>query len=88
LLTIDQEVVADDSKYGYRDSLIRNFREFDVAVAEGTNPDGTWVQFAAPLVYSRSHFDSMLRDKEEVFRFIWENRVPLGIATDEDSAGT
>jgi hypothetical protein len=82
LLTIDREVVADDSKYGYRDSLIRNFKEFDVAVAEGANPDGTWVQFAAPLVYSRSHFDSMLRDKEEVFRFIWENRVPLGIATD------
>ncbi len=26
------------------------------------------------MVYSRTHFDSMLRDKEEVFRFIWENR--------------
>jgi hypothetical protein len=82
LLTIDREVVADDSKYGYRDSLIRNFSKFGVAVAEGTNPDGTWVQCRAPLMYSRSHFDSMLRDKEEVFRFIWENRVSLEIAKD------
>ena len=80
LLTIDAEVVPDDSKYGYRDSLIQSFRNFDIAVAEGTNPDGTWLRCDAQLVYSRSHFNSMLRDKEEVFQFIWENRGPLNIA--------
>jgi hypothetical protein len=82
LLTIDREVVADDSKYGYRDSLIRNFAKFDISVAETSNPDGTWIECNAQLFYNRSHFDSMLRDKEEVFRFIWENRVPLKIAKD------
>jgi hypothetical protein len=82
LLTIDREVIADDSKYGYRDSLIRNFAKFDISVAEGSNPDGTWLECDAQLLYSRSHFDSMLRDKEEVFRFIWENRGPLKIAKD------
>jgi hypothetical protein len=81
LLTIDQEVIADDSKYGYRNSLVRNFKKFDIAVADGTNPDGTWIQCSTQLLYSRSHFDSMLRDKEEVFRFIWENRDPLTIAS-------
>jgi hypothetical protein len=80
LLTIDKEVVPDDSRYGYRESLIRNFQAFDIAVAAGSNPDGTWVQCRDRLRYSRSHFDSMLRDKEEVFRFLWENRQQLDIA--------
>ena len=75
-------MVADDSKYGYRDSLIRNFAKFDISVAETSNSDGTWVECEGQLFYNRSHFDSMLRDKEEVFRFIWENRVPLKIAKD------
>lgn len=82
LLTIDEEVVADDSKYGYRDSLIRNFEKFDISPAGSAKPDGTWLQCDAQLLYSRSHFDSMLRDREEVFRFIWENREPLKIAKD------
>ena len=33
-------------------------------------------------MYSRSHFNSMLRDKEEVFRFIWENRDTLAVEKD------
>ncbi|MGE5162751.1 MAG: hypothetical protein ACM3IH_01855 [Sphingobacteriales bacterium] len=82
LLTIDREVVADDSKYGYRDSLISSFKAYDISVADGTNSDGTWVQCAGQLLYSRSHFDSMLRDKEEVFRFVWENRGPLELSKD------
>lgn len=31
------------------------------------------------MIYSRTHFDSMLRDNEEVFRFVWENRKALEI---------
>jgi hypothetical protein len=34
------------------------------------------------LVYSRTRFDSLLRDKEEVFRFIWENRAALNVDGD------
>src|SRR6185503_10595191 len=30
-----------------------------------------------PLNYSHTHFESLLRDAEEVFRFLWENRGAL-----------
>jgi hypothetical protein len=42
--------------------------------------DGKPTPDRAPVItYTRTNFESMLRDKEEVFRFIWENRAPLGI---------
>jgi hypothetical protein len=80
LLTIDREVVPDDGKYGYRESLLKNFRGFDIDPAHGTDKDGTWKRCDQQLIYSRTHFDSMLSDKEEVFRFLWENRTQLKIA--------
>jgi hypothetical protein len=79
LLTIDREVVPDDTKYGYRSALLKHFKNFDIMHAAGAEADGTWRRFNKDLVYGRSHFDSMLRDKEEVFRFIWENRAALEI---------
>ena len=74
LLTIDREIVPDDSKYGYRKALLENFRAYDIGHADDAGPDGTWSRWEGELVYSRSHFDSMLRDKEEVARFLWENQ--------------
>jgi hypothetical protein len=76
LLTVDREVVPDDSKFHYREALLENFSAYGIEHAENADPDGTWAraQFKKPLVYSRTRFDSMLRDREEVFRFIWENR--------------
>jgi hypothetical protein len=80
LLTIDREVVPDDSKYGYRAALLTHFENFDIRRATGADVDGTWKRFdGRELIYGRTHFDSMLRDKEEVFRFIWENRGALEI---------
>lgn len=79
LLTIDREVVPDDTKYGYRGALLKNFKNFNIAPDADAGIDGTWKRFDKTLVYSRTHFDSMLRDKEEVFRFIWENREALEI---------
>jgi hypothetical protein len=29
------------------------------------------------ITYDRSHFESMMRDPDEVFRFVWENREAL-----------
>jgi hypothetical protein len=79
LLTVDREVVPDD-KYGYRAALLTHFNNFDIRHARGADKDGTWKQFdGQELVYARTHFDSMLRDKEEVFRFSWENRKALDI---------
>jgi hypothetical protein len=82
LLTIDREVVPDDSKYGYREALLKNFHAYGIDRAAHAGEDGTWARFDKPLVYSRTHFDSMLRDREEVFRFIWENRGALEINKD------
>lgn len=79
LLTVDREVVPDDTKYGYRQALLKSFQAYDLKPAEDADVDGTWKRFDRDLVYSRTRFDSMLRDKEEVFRFIWENRKRLGI---------
>ena len=84
LLTIDREVVPDDTKYGYREALLDNFRAYGIEQAEHAGKDGTWARFDKPLVYSRTRFDSMLRDREEVFRFIWENRGKDGLDIHKD----
>jgi hypothetical protein len=82
LLTVDREVVPDDGKYGYRKRLLKNFADYGILPAAGTDVDGTWRRCDAELVYHRNHYDSMLHDKEEVFRFLWENRDELGIDRD------
>jgi hypothetical protein len=83
LLTIDREVVPDDDAYGYRKWLLKNFNDYDIQQAGETDVDGTWKRCDVELIYSRNHYDSMLRDREEVFRFVWENRKTLKI--DKDS---
>jgi hypothetical protein len=82
LLTVDREVVPDQGKYDYRGTLLRNFNGYGIEQARGTDADGTWKLFDKEVVYSRNHYDSMLRDREEVFRFLWENRVVLKVRDD------
>jgi hypothetical protein len=79
LLTIDREVVPDDSRFNYREVLLKSFGAYGIAPDKDAGKDGTWRRCDLDLVYSRTHFDSMLRDKEEVFRFLWENRKALDI---------
>jgi len=80
LLTIDREVVPDDSRFNYRGILVKSFAAYGIVPDKDADKDGTWRRSDLDLIYSRSHFDSMLRDKEEVFRFLWENRKALDIA--------
>jgi len=82
LLTIDREVVPDDDKYGYRKSLLKNFNDYGIQQAGETDVDGTWKRCNEELIYSRSHYNSMLHEPQEVFRFIWENRHSLKIDPD------
>ena len=82
LLTVDREVVPDDDKYDYRKWLLKNFNAFGIQQAGETDSEGTWKRCAEELVYSRNHYDLMLRDPQEVFRFLWENRQPLKIDPD------
>jgi hypothetical protein len=83
LLTVDREVVPDD-RYGYRDALLKNFVDYGIAPSASSDADGTWLRCDRDMIYSRSHFDSMLRDEEEMFRFVWENRKANRLALGED----
>ena len=84
LLTADQEIVPDDSPYFYRKALRESFASYGFHTPDkGCDPaTGTWERFArcSDLTYSRSNYDAMTRDKDEFFRFLWENRVALGIS--------
>lgn len=73
LLTIDREVVPDD-RYFYRAALLKSFEDYGIRPSHNAGADGTWQRCDKSFVHSQTHFDSMLRDREEVFRFIWENR--------------
>jgi hypothetical protein len=77
LITGDKELVPDDSKYHYREILRQTFKEYGIEPASINSSDGSWEACDANLTYDRSHFESMLRDPDEVFRFIWENRRAL-----------
>lgn len=77
VITADKELVPDDSKYHYREILVSSFAAYGVEPANPNSPDGSWEGCDARLTYDRSHFESMMRDSDEVFRFIWENREPL-----------
>lgn len=76
LLTVDREVVPDD-RYGYRAVLLKCFEGFGIEPSRSADADGTWKRCLLNFTHGRTHFDSMLRDREEVFRFLWENRDQL-----------
>lgn len=77
LITADRELVPDDGKYQYRKILLKSFRDYGIEPASFNAVDGSWEACNAELTYDRSHFESMMRDPDEVFRFIWENREEL-----------
>lgn len=83
LLTADMEVSPDDTRFSYRTLLQKVFASFGVnPSALRTDPEtGCWNEFdqTTNVVYYRNHFESMLHDKDEVFRFLWENRRVLNI---------
>ncbi|HEY5724048.1 MAG TPA: hypothetical protein VIT45_17195 [Allosphingosinicella sp.] len=79
LLTVDREVTPDDDRYGYRDVLLYWFNKFRIRKSHGSGRDGTWKRCEAELTYARTHFESLLRDEGEVFRFLWENKEKLSI---------
>ncbi len=83
LITVDREVVADDSRYGYRKALIKSFADYGIKPPRTTDRDGAWRLCELNLSYGRTRFDSLVRDPEEIFRFLWENREALQL----DDAG-
>ena len=79
VLTSDKEINPNDSRYRFRDRLRETFISYGIDPASKGTPEepGTWFPPEGDLKYELSHFESMQRDRDEVFRFIWENRKPL-----------
>lgn len=77
-LTADYEAVPDDSRFNYRKHILKSFRDYKIEPASPL-PDGIWEMVDKELKYDRTHFDSLLSEPNEVFRFIWDNRRALEI---------
>jgi hypothetical protein len=84
ILTADTEIRPDDAKYAFRRHLLESFAAYGIAPASNnTERPGCWTLGASDdLHYTRTHFESMLRDPDEVYWFIWENREALGVFAD------
>jgi hypothetical protein len=81
VLTGDREVRPDDSKYQFRKNLLESFKSYGIeptSKGDGTET-GVWEPPDCELSYKRIHLESLVRDKDEMFRFIWENRKELGL---------
>jgi hypothetical protein len=80
ILTSDREINPNDSKYEFRKILRESFVSYGIDPASrGTTADpGIWeAPREGEFSYSRTHYESMQRDRDEVFRFIWDNRKAL-----------
>jgi len=84
LLTADHQLYPSDGRYGYRDELIACFVAYGISPAAQASRDGTWKLPGEPtkLTYEGLHFDSLQRDSDTAFRFVWENQRTLGIDPD------
>jgi hypothetical protein len=89
LLTSDLEIRPDDSRYDLRKHLRAAFHAFGIHPAS-TYQQGRWEPplvmpsrgargRAAELNYRFVHREAMQRDRDEVFRFLWDNRGALGL---------
>jgi hypothetical protein len=76
LLTADREIRPSDTRYNLRENVLEAFRAFGIEPASEM-AGGYWKPAPEGLDYSRTHFDAMRRDKDEVFHFVWENREVL-----------
>lgn len=81
ILTADSELHPDDSRYDFRRILLDRLRAYGIDPTSKA-PNGVWEPPGVTLTYDHSHFESLQREPDEVFRFIWQNRVALGLHED------
>lgn len=81
ILTSDREINPTDSKYKFRETLRKSFVSYGIDPASsGTETEpGIWNSPNGPISNDRIHFESLQRDPDEVFRFVWENWKALGL---------
>jgi hypothetical protein len=79
-LTADTEVRPDDSRYRLREHMRKAFLAYGIEPPRSADPEtGTWKHAPGGLNYDRVRFESMRSDKDEIFRFLWENRKALEV---------
>ncbi len=76
LCTADREVYPGDEKYRARESFTQAFSSFGI-VPPRRGP--YWDAPDASLSYDHIHPSALRHDPNEVFRFLWQNRGPLGL---------
>jgi hypothetical protein len=55
------------------------FGKFGIAPAAGLDNDGRWLPPQDKIDYELSRFESLQRDPDEAFRFIWANSAAIGL---------
>ncbi len=83
VLTADFELVGNDAKYGYRQHLLQSFHEYGIG-SRSLSSNGVLEQVNITRWLSNDKTDhyAMMLNPDETFRYIWENRNPLGISDD------
>lgn len=81
LLTADRESRPDDTKYRYRRMLLEGCRRYGIDPRSDAD-GGYWREAPRDLDYAGTHLESLQRDPQEVFRFLWENHDDLGLHGD------
>lgn len=83
-LTSDTQVRPDDERFKLRYYLKEQFAEYGIkpVAARKGEPADCWAPAPQNLRYGRVRFESMRSDKDEIFRFLWENRTALELQTD------
>lgn len=71
-VTADREIRPGDERYQLRDHVVRSFEAYGIRPASPLT-GGYWKAPEEELDYSRTHFEPMQRDHDEVFHFIMEN---------------
>ena len=72
-VTADREIRPGDQRFAIRDSVRRAFASYGITPVSSVE-GGYWKAPRGEFDYSRTHFESMQRDEDEVFHFIVENR--------------
>jgi hypothetical protein len=84
LLTADMQLYPDDGRYDYRRKLRESFEAFGIRPASAARGDGAWDPPPAEVAldYDGLYFETLQRDPNTLFRFLWENRVALELDRD------
>jgi hypothetical protein len=77
-VTADREIRPGDERYHVRERVRAAFAAYGIRPASPV-AGGYWKGADADFDYSRTHFEPMQREHDEVFHFVAENRERLGL---------